>query len=482
MNQGVLDIFFPYQKRYLADKSKVKIFEKSRRIGGTWVQSFEDVQDCIETPGLRVYFSSADMTAASEYIDYCDGWIQRLNGLAKTLVELDNGDISEVEFADEDKGIKSKVIEFHNTSKIIVLSSNPKAFRSKGGKIVWDEAAHHDNDLKMWAAAKPAAMWGYPIRILSTHNGVNTLFNQLITKVNNGDLNYSIHSIDIFKAVEEGLADKICGKKLSKKEKEAWIENERKGCLTEAIWQEEYCCNPQDEGKAFLSYDTIHSCERDGILGVEKAKGHLYLGVDVARHRHLSVYYLLELQGSTLITRKVVAMQNKKWRYQERELYSILKLPNLIRACLDKTGLGDQFCERAQEKFGSYKVEGVTFTGAVKEGLAIALQTEFQEQTTLIPQKPVFPGLENKTKRNEQLESLHAIRKIITISGNARYDAQANDNGHGDFFWALALGVHAARTGDNGEPFCHSGDPYATDKNFLDINNFSTIDTKGFQS
>ena len=28
------EFFFPYQKRWLADKSKVKIFEKSRRIGG----------------------------------------------------------------------------------------------------------------------------------------------------------------------------------------------------------------------------------------------------------------------------------------------------------------------------------------------------------------------------------------------------------------------------------------------------------------
>lgn len=482
MTKETLDIFFPYQKRYLADKSKVKIFEKSRRIGGTWVQSFEDVQDCIEQPGLKVYFSSADLTAASEYIDYCDVWIQRLNGLAKKLVELDNESLGDVEFADEDKGVKSKVIEFHNGSKIIVLSSNPKAFRSKGGKIVWDEAAHHDNDEKMWAAAKPAAMWGYPIRILSTHNGVNSLFNRLINKIKNGDLNYSVHRVDIFLAVKEGLADKICGKKLSQKEREAWIDNERKGCLTEAIWQEEYCCNPQDEGKALLSYDVIHSCERENILGLEKAKGPLFLGMDVARHRHLSVFYVLEKQGSTLITRKLVAMQNKKWRYQERELYSVLKLPNVVRACLDKTGLGDQFCERAQEKFGTYKVEGVTFSGAVKESMAIVLQTEFQEQTTLIPKKPQFEDLENKTKRDEQLESLHAIRKIVTTAGNSRYDAQSNENGHGDFFWGLALAVHAAKTGDNGEPFCQSGDPYRSDKDFLDINNFTSVDTKGFQS
>jgi len=481
MDNGILDIFFPYQKRYLADKSKVKIFEKSRRIGGTWIQSFEDVQDCIEQPGLHVYFSSADLTAAAEYIDYCDTWIQKLNGLAKAMVELYNSDLSMIEFADEDKGVKSKIIEFLNGSKIIVLSSNPKAFRSKGGKIVWDEAAHHDNDEKMWAAAKPAAMWGYPIRILSTHNGVNSLFNRLITKVKNGDLDYSIHKIDIFLAVKEGLADKICGRKLSNKEREQWIEAERKGCLTEAIWQEEYCCNPQDEGKALLSYDIIHSCEREDIIGLEKAKGPLFVGMDVARHRHLSVIYVLEQQGSTLITRKVIAMQNQKWRYQERELYSILKLPNVIRACLDKTGLGDQLCERAQERFGTYKVEGVTFTGSVKEALAITLQTEFQEQTTLIPKNPKFSDIEG-SKRDEQLDSLHAIRKTVTISGNSRYDAQSTENGHGDFFWALGLAVHAARTNSSGEPFVESGNPFGSiSKDSIDITNFATFNFKDFK-
>ncbi|WP_295099497.1 terminase family protein, partial [uncultured Fibrobacter sp.] len=242
-DQSLIDYFFPYQKRYLLDKSKVKILEKSRRIGGTYVQSFEDVQDCIEQPGLKIFFSSADMTAAAEYMDYIAGWVAKLNTIAKALAEINCEDISECEFADEDKGVKSKVIEFNNGSKIYALSSNPKAFRSKGGKIVWDEAAHHKDDRKMWAAAKPAAMWGYSIRILSTHNGVNSLFYLIIDKCKKGELDYSVHTVPIQLAVEEGLADRICGRKLSRKEREAWLENEHKGCLTEAIWQEEYCCN-----------------------------------------------------------------------------------------------------------------------------------------------------------------------------------------------------------------------------------------------
>lgn len=457
--QSLDNFFFPYQKRWLLDKSKVKIFEKSRRIGGTYVQSFEDVQDCIEQPGLKVFFSSADMTAAAEYIDYCESWIQKLNAIAKAIAEIDSENIEDCEFADEDKGIKSKIIEFNNGSKIYVLSSNPKAFRSKGGKIVWDEAAHHENDQKMWAAAKPAAMWGYPIRVLSTHNGVNSLFYTLIQKVKKGEIDYSVHTVPIQLAVAEGVADRICGRKLSKKEREEWLEQEHKGCLTEAIWQEEYCCNPQDESKAMISYDLIHSCEKVGVTGMDKAAGPLYLGCDVARHRHLHVIYVFEDVGGTLVCRAVEAYQNKPWRHLEEKLYKFLALPNLVRACIDRTGCGDQFTERAMEKFGTAKVEGVMFNGTVKADLAISLMQAFEDQKIVLEKCPKFPGVNNHIE-DEQAESIHAVRKITTSAGNVRYDAASNEQGHGDFFWGLALAYHAKCAGAVGPLFVQSANPF----------------------
>lgn len=460
--QSLIDYFFPYQKRYLLDKSKVKILEKSRRIGGTYVQSFEDVQDCIEQPGLKIFFSSADMTAAAEYMDYISGWVAKLNTIAKALAEINCEDISECEFADEDKGVKSKVIEFNNGSKIYALSSNPKAFRSKGGKIVWDEAAHHKDDRKMWAAAKPAAMWGFSIRILSTHNGVNSLFYILIDKCRKGELDYSVHTVPIQLAVEEGVADRICGRKLTKKEREEWLEQEHKGCLTEAIWQEEYCCNPQDESKAMIGYDLIHSCERQGVLGMEKAKGPLYLGCDVARHRHLFVIYVFEDIGNQLVCRAVEAYQKKKWSYLEEKLYKFLKLPNLIRACIDRTGLGDQFTERAQEKFGTVKVEDVLFTNTVKADLAISLLQAFEDQKIIIEKCPKFPGVDGN-EEDKQAESIHAVKKIVTSAGNVRYDAASTEQGHGDFFWGAALAYHANNAGEAGPLIIQSAEPYANE-------------------
>ena len=124
--------FLPYQVRWLNDKSKVKIWEKSRRIGATYVQSYEDVRDCVKRTVPAVWFSSADESAAREYIDYCEKWVKLFNVAAKHLGEV---------VLDKDKDIKAFVIEFANGTKIHALSSNPKGFRSKGGKVVLDEFA-----------------------------------------------------------------------------------------------------------------------------------------------------------------------------------------------------------------------------------------------------------------------------------------------------------------------------------------------------
>ena len=80
--------FLPYQQRWLDDKSKIKIWEKSRRIGATYVQSYEDVRDCVNRQVPAVWFSSADESAAKEYIDYCEQWVKLFHASAKRIGEV----------------------------------------------------------------------------------------------------------------------------------------------------------------------------------------------------------------------------------------------------------------------------------------------------------------------------------------------------------------------------------------------------------
>lgn len=420
--------FLPYQKKWLEDKSRIKIWEKSRRIGATYVQAYEDVRDAlflkIRGKVCDVWFSSADITAAKEYIMYCSHWAQVYNAAVKVLGEI---------VVDEDKGVKALSIEFKNGARINALSSNPTQFRSKGGKVILDEFAHHSDAQAMWTAASASALvWGYPIRILSTHNGISKFY-QFIKKIEKSELDWSHYKTTILDAVNNGLADKVFDKTLTKKEREDWINFIRKNAGDEFTWQQEYMCVAVDESTAFLSYNTITSCYDNVVKSMNDCSGELYLGWDIARKKDISVIIVLEKLGSVFYLRKLKELRGLKYRYQKRLFYSLLSHPNVKRACIDATGIGNQLAEDAQLDFGRYKVEPVMFTAAVKEELAYTLRRTFEDKEIRIP-------------TNDKLtDDLHSVKKITTSSGNVRFDVEASGtDGHADRFWALALAVHAA--------------------------------------
>ena len=416
--------FLPYQMRWLNDNSKIKIWEKSRRIGATYVQSYEDVRDCIKKTVPAVWFSSADESAAREYIDYCEKWVKLFHVAAKSLGEV---------VIDNEKDIKAFVIEFSNGTKIHALSSNPKAFRSKGGKVILDEFAFHKNAAELWKAARPCITWGFPLRILSTHNGQNCLYYKFIDQITKTKLNWSHHKVPIQQAVEEGLVDKIYKRKTTQQERENWIEEQRQDCFDEYTWLQEYCCVAIDEACAFLPYDLIAICEKQDILkSLDEITNDLYVGIDIGRKKDLTVIWCLERFENTKYTRKVEILEKTPFHIQYEIISNILKHPKLRRCCIDSTGLGMQIAETAQRQFGEYRIEPVMFTNKSKEEMAYNLRTNFEDKSIFIPSE------------HEIREDLHSIRRITTKAGNIRFDAESSEvNGHADRFWALALALIA---------------------------------------
>lgn len=428
----------PYQVNWLKDKSKIKIWEKSRRIGATYVQSYEDVEDCIHKRVPSVWFSSADESAAKEYILYCAMWAKMFNVVARQF---------DAEVFDGEKNIKTFTIEFSNGTRINALSSNPKAFRSKGGKVILDEFGWHDRADEMWKAARPVITWGFPLRILSTHNGKSCLYFRFVDQSKAKKLPWSLHTTTIVNAVEDGLVDKILSRKTTPMERQQWLDDERAACGDENTWLQEYMCVAVDEASAFLTYDLIYTCEDKSVLWPEKdwpftdyQDGNLFLGMDIGRKKDLSVLWLLELLGTVRYTRAVRVLNKMPFRKQFEILTSIMKHRKMRRACIDASGLGMQLAEDAQADFGKYRVEAVTFTGPVKEELAYPVLTTFQDKQVIIP--------DDFTIR----ESLHSVKKTTTAAGNIRFDAARGDSGHADEFWALALGIHAAGGINTGVP------------------------------
>ncbi|RJP20729.1 MAG: hypothetical protein C4529_08940 [Deltaproteobacteria bacterium] len=417
--------FLPYQVRWLQDDSPVKIWEKSRRIGATYVQSYEDVRDCVRKKVPAVWFSSADESAAREYIAYCEKWIRMFHMAAESLGLV---------VIDDEKDIKAFVIKLSNGTRIHALSSNPKAFRSKGGKVVLDEFGFHDDPAKLWAAARPVITWGFPLRILSTHNGKTSLFFKFIDRIKKGRLAWSLHSTPLETAVAEGLVDKILGRQASAEERQAWYDEVHESCADDDTWNQEFRCIAVDAATAFLTYDLIGSCEMDDCLSdLDGVTGDLFVGVDIGRRKDLTCFWVLEKLGRVKYTRKVQILERTPFRIQREALFPILAHKNMRRACIDSTGLGMQLAEEAQEEFGKYKVEAVTFNATTKEEMAYAVRTQFEDKGIVIPPDYAIR------------EDLHSVKKITTSAGNIRFDVAASENkdSHADRFWALGLANHA---------------------------------------
>ena len=197
-------------------------------------------------------------------------------------------------------------------------------------------------------------------------------------------------------------------------------------------------CQPADDNTAFLGYDLIAACEyREADpwqTDLLDCKNPLFVGVDVGREHDLTVIWLIEQVGGVNFTRRVVELSKQTFDAQEQALYELLKLPMVRRCCIDQSGLGRQFAERAAKKFGAYRVEGISFTTSTKEGLAYPVRVAFEDRTIKVP------------FTNAIRADLRGVRKEVTSSGHTRFAGERNRYGHCDRFWALALALHAAKT------------------------------------
>lgn len=425
--------FLGYQIEWLQDQSRLKEWEKSRRIGASYVQSYEDTRDAARSDKpLDVWFSSADESAAKEYIRYVAQWARILNIAATDLGET---------VISKNDDIKALTVQFANGKRVNALSSNPKAFRSKGGKLVLDEFAFHGDQDAMWKAARPIITWGFPARIISTYNGKGNRYYRMISDAKKAIAEgrkpaWSLHTTTIVDAVNDGLADRIMGRPLTQAEREAWIEAEHESVGDEDAWQQEYMCTPVDEASAWLPWELIVACESPDAGRIEKLdpRGECFIGWDVARTGDKSVIWTVQREGDVFWTRDVKVMRRAPFAEQLHEFDVRMRLYNARRACIDKTGLGMPIVEEAQARWGEYRIEGVTFTGEVKQHLATYGKQMFEDKRVRIPVS------------RDIRDSHHAVRRLTTVAGNPRFDADRNEAGHADEFWAHMLALHAGET------------------------------------
>jgi len=428
--------FLPYQDAWIGDAGRFKAWDKSRRIGATYAESYKACRDRNIIDERRDYwFSSADESAAFEYALYCRKWCEMIEAVVKEITET----------LEDDQGYKynNYVVEFPNKSRINCMSSNPRRFRSKGGDVDLDEFDWHDKPGEMLDAATPVTTWGFNLSIMTTRNGEGSEFDKIVNvarKVHTGELNpetdsvlpWSYHFTPITVAIQQGLAEKIYQlKRVSFAARKKFFLECRAKSRNEDAFNQEYMCVPSAAASTLIPYELYEACQADNILGVY-GDGDRFVGFDVGRTNHPTIIWDLEQVGDVLIARDLITLRNQPYGVQKQVIADKLRNPKVVRACGDATGIGDMLVEELQKEFGEYRVEKFKFTAPSKDVLAGRVLGHMQDRRCRLP---------NRVKTRD---SFHSIKKTVSAGGAVRYDTTQTQDEHGDEFWAYALALEAA--------------------------------------
>lgn len=430
-------IFLPFQQRWITDRSRLKLMEKSRQIGVSWSTAYAaDERTAAAGNRWDQWVSSRDDLQARLFIEDCKFWAGILQIAAEDLGE---------KVIDERTKLTAYVLEFASGKRIHSMSSNPDAQAGKRGGRILDEFALHPDPRKLWAIAYPGITWGGNMEVISTHRGSHNFFNQLIREIREHDnpKRISLHRVTLQDALDQGFLWKLQASlpddhEVQELDEPGYYDFIRAGCADEESFQQEYQCQPADDDAAFLEYELICRAEyaagEPWELDLDDTQGRiLYGGLDIGRIKDLTVLWIVERVGDVFHTRKIITLVKMAKPDQETILWPWLAV--LQRACLDYTGLGIGWGDDAQRQFGQYRMELVTFTGAVKEALAYPVRGAMEDRRLRIPSDPHIRA------------DLRAVTKVVTPANNIRFTAERSENGHADRFWALALALHAAGTG-----------------------------------
>ena len=463
-------VFLPYQQRWVADKSPLKVSEKSRRTGLTWAEAGDDVLIAAserQAGGMNVYYIGYNQDMAIEYIDACAGWAKVFNYAAS---QVEEGFWSEEE---DDKHIKTYTIRFPGSGfRIVALSSRPANLRGKQGVVVIDEGSFHDKLEELLKAALALLIWGGRVRVISTHNGEANPFNELIKEIRSGKRKGSVQRITFREAVAQGLYHRVClrlGKTWTAEDERAWMD-EVYAFYGEAA-SEELDVIPKQGSGAYFNRLILEQCQRPNIpiiryskptewvtdpARLEQAKLCLTdaikpvidnlpgkrsaLGQDFGRDGDLSVIWVLQDAGAgNWDTAFILELRRIPFDVQQLILFYVIDhLPLFHKAKLDARGNGQSHAEAAVQRYGAARVEAVMLTTNWYGLHFPPYKAAYEDKTLTIPTsediiadhrrvilKAGVPGMDDKRDKGSDGQFRHGDS---AVAGVLAYSA-ARDNG-----------------------------------------------------
>jgi phage FluMu gp28-like protein len=466
-------VFLPYQQRLLASVSRhaVTVVEKSRRTGYSWAAAAVAALWAASSKaagGQDVYYMGYNLEMAREFIDYVADWAKKMDravsGVAETVFkDPDN----------PDKDVKAFRITFDSGFEVVALPAKARALRGMQGLVLLDEAAFMDDLDEVLKAAFALLIWGGKVVVISTHNGEDNPFNQLIQEIRAGKKPYHLERCTFDDALADGLYRRI-----SRMRGEAWTAE------TEAAWRddiiafygdaadEELHCIPSKGAGAWLSLSTLEAAAEAGAdipvlkwslndsfaqlserlrnaeardwcadkldpLLADLPEVPSYVGVDFARSADLTVIWPV-LVNDRLVRRPpfVVELRNVPFEQQRHVLFHLLdRLPRFSGAALDAGGNGAYLAEVAWQRYGAGRVAQVKFTEDWYRENMPPYKAALQDGEFVLPKD------RDVVNDHRAIKLERGVAKVPARRGSGADGSQR----HGDAAIAAALAHYASR-------------------------------------
>ena len=470
VNAAVDAVLLKYQQEWIADDSVLKVAEKSRRVGLTWAEASDNVLTAAksrEAGGMNVYYIGYNMDMAIEYIEACAMWARVLSAAAESIEE----GVEVFKDGNDEKAIKTYTIRFASGFRIVALSSRPANLRGKQGVVVIDEAAFHGQLGELLKAALALLIWGGKVRVISTHDGDQNPFNELINEIRAGKRAGSVHRITFDEAIADGLYRRVCmkqHKEWTQETEDAWriavykfygdaateeldvIPSQGSGAwLTSALIEARMYDAPVLRYNAPQGFERLPDAERQEAIAdwlEEKVEPLLkaldpdlqsVFGQDFGRSGDLSVLVPAQIQQN--LQRKapfIVELRNMPHKQQWQIVEFILsRLPRFVKGVFDARGNGHALAEFAAQRFGWGLIE-------------LLMLSEGWYREHMPPLKAAFEdGMIALSRDKDVLSDLRAIKVIRGVARVPDQRAAGGDGGkrHGDAGIAVALMYYASR-------------------------------------
>lgn len=399
----LIDLAYNYQKEFIQNPQKRKIWVSSRQIGKSWTLAFILCQKALsKSNGLTLCISTGSR-AASEIIKKC--------GLfAEAIKKLSNGRIDYTSSFDS--------IKFNNGCRVLSLPSSTDGANLRGFTaqcVCIDEAAFIPHLDVILQAISPTLTRDKNAELIftTTPAGKNGKFYNIYKDAEYNDEWYIQHTT-IYDAINDGLDIDINAIKSL--------------CPDSETFEQEYCCKFLNEYGSMIDTNVIDWYEDENINGTT------FFGMDVGSTGDRSVITVCKQIKDKTYLDDVIIMNKVSYEEQLEIVKQTNERYKFKSGYVDKTGIGDSLSEFISKQVNS-NIKGLNFTSANKTPMYEYLRSQIFHHKLYI----------NKKFQSKIVADFNNVQRIISENGQIKYQANRDKNGHSDITSSLVLCLNAIR-------------------------------------